>query len=159
MTDPQIERIKRQIADLTDELYRLEKKSKSIWNVIHQAFVSEGNPDDIAELWADRISEIMISWANNKRSQLGEKIIEAGEMPPYSQCLNDLIVDVSPPGSQPPGVLEMAELTQIQAQGGIAEPVPPQPPILGLGGSPETSVVPKMQRVYVPKPFSEMNLN
>ena len=152
MSNLEISALKQQISELTDKLNRLERQSKSVWTTIHQAFIDEGNQEDVAVLWADRISEIMVSWANGKREHLGKVLVSTGEMPPYSQCLNDLTIDVSPPGSQPSAYLSLEQPEYKDA------PVPPPPPP-PTGYSAETSVVPKMQRVYVPKPFSEMELS
>lgn len=153
-TDPRIAILEQQIASLSEELRVLKKQSKSIWNTVFSSFIGEGNDEDVAQLWADQFSEIMLSWVNDKRAQLSQRLISTGEMPPYTECLNELTVDLTPPGSQP-AVLD----NDYGTQGSIASAEPyntaPPPPLFG---SPQdgTGVTPKMQRVYVPTPFDQM---
>ena len=153
-----IKQIESQIASLMGELESLRRASDSMWSKVYDSFIDEGNTEEISELWADRISEIFISWANSKREKLADRIVKTGEMPPYTDCLNELLVDVSPPGSQPPPMKSLsvpeAELEQPER---ISPNIPPPPPRRDQYQSPEMAAgTPKMQRVYVPTPFAEM---
>lgn len=150
-----IEKLKEQIAFLTSELERAEKKSDSLWSNIHDAFIDEGNEGEQAEFWADRISELVSSWVAKQRDSLGRRIVATGAMPPYTDCLNDLIVSISPPGSAPPALPEeFAQMAGAPVVGPTLPTTSLPPPVTYNGLSADAQLGPaKMQRVNVPKPF------
>lgn len=152
-----ISKLKEQIAFLTAELERAEARSNSLWSRIHEAFILEGNGKDEADFWADKIAEIVSSWINSQREILTQRIVSTGAMPPYTDCLNDLIVGLTAPGSAPPPLpKELAELAQTPVAGPSLAPtdaLPPPPPTFnGLSADAQPGP-PKMKRVYVPKPI------
>lgn len=157
-TDKVILQLQQQIAELTRELERIQKRSTSLWQTIYSAFVDEGNDEEVAELWSNRLAKIISDWVAARRSELSQKLISTGEMPPYTDCLNELLVATAPEGSAPPPLLGPAGTTSDRQAPFVPpvnnEPVPPVPPV-PHGLSPDAVAgPPKMQRVNVPKPFN-----
>ena len=154
-TDKVILQLQQQIAELTRELERVQRRSTSLWQTIYDAFIDEGNDTEIAELWSNRLSKIISDWVMARRSELSQKLVSTGEMPPYTDCLNELLVSTAPEGSAPPPLLEPAGRPSDHQAPFVppvnSEPVPPAP----HGLSPDAVAgPPKMQRVNVPKPFN-----
>jgi hypothetical protein len=128
-----IEKLKEQISFLTAELERAQRKSNSLWSQIQGAFLQEGNDEENADFWADKISQILSEWVHTQRTSLSQKIGETGTMPPYTDCLNHLVVSLSPPGSAPPSLPpEFTEFTkaglEAPAYGGLSADAQVGPP-------------------------------
>lgn len=149
-----IKTLKDQIAFLTAELERAQTKSDSLWSQIQSAFIQEGNDEENAEFWSDKISQIISEWVQVQRSNLTQRIMETGSMPPYTDCLNQLVVSISPPGSTPPSLPpEFTELTNTPVSGPTLSPVSMETPAYG-GLSPDAQVgPPKERKIGVPKPI------
>jgi hypothetical protein len=147
--------IQQQIAELNRELDRLQKRSTSLWQTVYNAFIEEGNDEEIAELWSNRLSKIISDWVASRRSELGKKLVATGEMPPYTDCLNELLLATAPAGSSPPPLPEPTGPIN-DALGGFVPPVHGEPVLpVPQGLSPDAVAgPPKMQRVNVPKPFN-----
>jgi len=99
-----VEKLEKEIARLQEQLRAEKRKSESLWNDLYEHFLKEGNSEENSGWWADQISQIFSRWVVNQRTKLSERISESGEltMPPYTDCLNDLAMSLSPPGSEPP---------------------------------------------------------
>lgn len=96
-----VEALERQIALLTEELSRARRKSESLWCKVFDIFMEEGNEEETAEHFADEFSEILSNWAKQQRDRLALIVASTGSMPPYSECLNDLVVAIAAPGKEP----------------------------------------------------------
>lgn len=96
-----IEDLEKQIALLTSELNLAKRKSESLWCKTFDSLLEEGNDEETAEHFADKFSEILSNWAKSQRDRLAISVASSGVMPPYSECLNDLVVTVSHPGKEP----------------------------------------------------------
>lgn len=127
-----IEELERQIAQLTAELTLVRQRSDSIWFNIFTVFMDEGNSEDTSEYYADKFTNILLNWSKEQRDRLSKIVATTGTMPPYSQCLNDLIVGLTPPGKEPEVLREV--------------PVPEEEDILDL---PEVRT-PKVEKVLSP---------
>ena len=153
------------------ELERERRRSDSLWGAIYAAFIDEDNGKEEAQFWADRISALVADWVNNRRENLNQRIMATGAMPPYSDCLNELIISISPPGSTPAPLPEFnplhaqhtigtqaaptpgsyqpyqppSQLPSIPMSGALNQSVPQQAPVLGERIAP---------RVNVPRPFA-----
>jgi hypothetical protein len=149
-----IEKLKDQIAFLTAELNRVEQKSNSLWSQLQDAFLQEGNDSENADFWADRISQIFSTWVHNQRTNLTQRIMSTGVMPPYTDCLNDLVVSISPPGSAPPSLPpEFVELVNTSVVGPTQlSPGLDQPAYQGLSADAQVGP-PKQRKIGVPKPI------
>ena len=147
-----IEKLKDQIAFLTAELDRAQRKSNSLWSQIQGAFLQEGNDEENADFWADKISQILSEWVHTQRTSLSQKIVETGAMPPYTDCLNHLVVSLSPPGSAPPSLPpELTEFTNTPSPGPTFSPTGLEAPAYG-GLSADAQVgPPKERKIGVPK--------
>jgi hypothetical protein len=169
-----ISQLEEQVAFLMGELERERRRSDSLWGAIHAAFIDEGNDKDNAEFWADRISALVADWVNNRRENLNQRIMATGAMPPYSDCLNELIISISPPGSTPAPLPEFNPLhaqhtigTQAAPTSGSYQPYQPYQPPTQLPSIPTTvAMTPSAPqqtavtgeriapRVNVPRPFA-----
>jgi len=149
-----IEKLKDQIAFLTAELNRVEQKSNSLWSQLQDAFLQEGNDSENANFWADRISQIFSTWVHTQRTNLTQRIVSTGVMPPYTDCLNDLVVSISPPGSTPPSLPpEFAELANTPVVGPtLATSSFDRPAYEGLSADAQIGP-PKQRKIGVPKPI------
>ena len=96
-----VEALERQIVLLTEELSRARRKSESLWCKVFDSFIEDGNEEETAEHFADQFSEILSNWAKQQRDRLALIVASTGSMPPYSECLNDLIVAIAAPGEEP----------------------------------------------------------
>jgi hypothetical protein len=148
-TNQAIANIQQQIAELNRELERLQRRSNSLWGSIFNAFIEEGNDEEVAELWSNRLSKMVGDWVSTKRGDLGQRLVSTGEMPPYTDCLNDLLVAMAPAGSSPPPAESGLTGPSLEFTSLVA-PVPQGLPSDVAAGPP------KMQRVNVPKPFAQM---
>ena len=166
-----ISQLEEQVALLMGELERERRRSDSLWGAIHAAFIDEGNDKDNAEFWADRISALVADWVNNRRENLNQRIMATGAMPPYTDCLNELAISISPPGSTPAPLPEFNPLHAQYPIGSQAAPThgsyqpyqpPTQLPSIPMSVAMNPSVpqhAPVMgeriaPRVNVPKPFA-----
>jgi hypothetical protein len=169
-----ISQLEEQVAFLMGELERERRRSDSMWGAIHAAFIDEGNDKEQAEFWADRISALVADWVNNRRENLNQRILATGAMPPYTDCLNELIISISPPGSTPAPLPEFNPLHAQYPIGSQAAPMtgsyqPYQPPAqlpsipmsvaMNLSVPQQTAVVGERiaPRVNVPRPFAEIS--
>jgi len=144
-TEQAISQIEQQISTLMRELDRLRRGSNSIRGTIYDAFIDEGNDEGAAEFWSDRIAIIVSNWVSSQRSELGKRIISTGEMPPYTDCLNDLLVSISDSGFPADTPFD-----NVPVAPAMAAPPPPVPIRDGLSADAQAGP-PKMQRVNVPK--------
>jgi hypothetical protein len=169
-----ISQLEEQVAFLMGELERERRRSDSMWGAIHAAFIDEGNDKEQAEFWADRISALVADWVNNRRENLNQRILTTGAMPPYTDCLNELIISISPPGSTPAPLPEFNPLHAQYPIGSQAAPMPGsylpyQPPTqlpsipmsvaMNLSVPQQTAVMGERiaPRVNVPRPFAEIS--
>lgn len=169
-----ISQLEEQVAFLMGELERERRRSDSMWGAIHAAFIDEGNDKEQAEFWADRISALVADWVNNRRENLNQRILTTGAMPPYTDCLNELIISISPPGSTPAPLPEFNPLHAQYPIGSQATPMPgsylpyqpptqlpsiPMPAAMNLSALQQTAVVGERiaPRVNVPRPFAEIS--
>ena len=148
-----VTKLEEQIAFLIAELDKARKKSDSLWSDIYEAFMQEGNDTDNAEFWADKVSQLVSSWVHSQRTSLGQRVVATGAMPPYTDCLNDLVVSLAPPGSAPPSLPpEFAEMALTPVSGPTLPTTALPPPVAYNGLSADAQVGPaKMKRVNVPK--------
>jgi hypothetical protein len=168
-----ISQLEEQVAFLMGELERERRRSDSLWGAIYAAFIDEDNGQEEAQFWADRISALVADWVNNRRENLNQRIMATGAMPPYSDCLNELIISISPPGSTPAPLPEFNPLhaqhtigTQAAPTSGSYQPYqpyqPPQLPSIPMTvamtpSAPQQAAVTGERiapRVNVPKPFA-----
>ena len=150
--ESEILELEQTILSLTAKLNRLKSSSSSMWGAVYNAFIDEGNDEEVSELWANRIAEIVKNWAIKQRSAIGQKLAETGEMPPYVQCLNDIILSFSPTSDLMMGL----SIDTLQPVEKVAQ-VPPIPSVVPPVPPTDTQIrPPKMQRVNVPKPFSSI---
>jgi len=119
-----ISQLEEQVAFLMGELERERRRSDSLWGAIYAAFIDEENGKEEAQFWADRISALVADWVNNRRENLNQRIMATGAMPPYSDCLNELIISISPPGSTP---APLPEFNPLHAQHTISYQAAPMP--------------------------------
>jgi hypothetical protein len=119
-----ISQLEEQVAFLMGELERERRRSDSLWGAIYAAFIDEKNGEEEAQFWADRISALVADWVNNRRENLNQRILATGAMPPYSDCLNELIISISPPGSTP---APLPEINPLHAQHTISYQAAPMP--------------------------------
>jgi hypothetical protein len=119
-----ISQLEEQVAFLMGELERERRRSDSLWGAIYAAFIDEDNGKEEAQFWADRISALVADWVNNRRENLNQRIMATGAMPPYSDCLNELIISISPPGSTP---APLPEFNPLHAQHTIVTQAAPMP--------------------------------
>lgn len=166
-----ISQLEEQVAFLMGELERERRRSDSLWGAIYAAFIDEDNGKEEAQFWADRISALVADWVNNRRENLNQRIMATGAMPPYSDCLNELIISISPPGSTPAPLPEFNPLHAQHTIGTQAAPTPgsylPYQPPTQLPSIPTTvAMTPSAPqqaavtgeriapRVNVPRPFA-----
>jgi hypothetical protein len=168
-----ISQLEEQVAFLMGELERERRRSDSLWGAIYAAFIDEDNGKEEAQFWADRISALVADWVNNRRENLNQRIMATGAMPPYSDCLNELIISISPPGSTPAPLPEFNPLhaqhtigTQAAPTSGSYQPYqpyqPPQLPSIPMTvemtpSAPQQTAVTGERiapRVNVPRPFA-----
>jgi hypothetical protein len=172
-----ISQLEEQVAFLMGELERERRRSDSLWGAIYAAFIDEDNGKEEAQFWADRISALVADWVNNRRENLNQRILATGAMPPYSDCLNELSISISPPGSTPAPLPEFNPLhaqhtigTQAAPTSGSYPPYQPyqpyQPPtqlpsipttVAMTPSAPQQAAVTGERiapRVNVPRPFA-----
>ena len=155
-TQELVAQLEKQISFLTQELERARNRSESLWSDIYERCVNEGNDKDNAEFWADSICELLSGWVHSKRASLTQRVVSTGAMPPYTDCLNDLVVSLTPPGSTPPSLPpEFSNLASMPVSGPTIPPAESPPPVTYNGLSADAQIGPaKMQRVNVPKAFT-----
>jgi hypothetical protein len=150
------------------ELEKERRRSDSLWGAIQAAFIDEGNDKDNAQFWADKVSSLVADWVNNRRANLNQRIMTTGAMPPYTDCLNELVISVAPPGSTPefppdfnPLYAEQREGPQLLLTSNAPQPYSPYQPNQLSSVHPSTMqpgagdrLVPEHRRVNVPKPFA-----
>jgi hypothetical protein len=149
-----IEELERQIEELTIQLQIEKSKSESLWQDVYDLFLAEGNEEETAAYFASQFSNIVSSWAKKKRDILAKSVATTGIMPPYSDCLNHLVVAFTPPGEEPTLLGDVP----VPEKEDIIELPEPQSLVISLPTSSESLLSedarptpPKMKRVNVPK--------
>jgi hypothetical protein len=164
---PSVKELEAQIAELQEMLRAEVQRKESLWNEISELLLSNGElalAEDSAEELATQISDLLSNWVNRQREKLGQKIAESKtlKMPLYTDCLNDLVYALSPPGTKRYEPVEPLEVPVAEADVTAWEEEPdlplPEPP-----GRRENFMDPREQppmdklntfnkRVNVPKP-------
>lgn len=148
-----------QIIELQRKLDKARKLSTSIWCQIFDELTA--SPEEEPAAMADKISTIIAGWASSQRERINRNASTMGIMPPYSDCLNDLIVSASNPDSEP-DIPEPSEapFTGSELPGepvGSRVPPPPLPPVPAAGDGLSVGP-PKMMRVNVPRPHQKTSI-
>lgn len=164
-----IEELQRQIAQLQEQLRIEQQKKDSLWNELYELFLekiykreeteeSEASCKSLATLVADTMSD----WVSRQRENLGNKIARSGRirMPVYTDCLNDLVFSLCPPGTTRYKAVEPVEEPALEADvtpWDEGEPALPPPPearerSLETPGQPLEKLNSFSKRVNVPKP-------
>lgn len=164
-----IEDLQRQIAELQERLRIEQQKKDSLWNGLYELFLakiyngeeteeSEASCKSLATLVADKMSD----WVFRQRQNLGEKIAKSGRirMPAYTDCLNDLVFSLSPPGMTRYKAVEPVEEPAMEAdittwdEGGTELPLPPEARERSLEAPPQPleKLNSFSKRVNVPRP-------
>lgn len=149
-----IEELERQIEELTIQLQIAKNKSESLWQEVFDLFLAEGNEEETASFFATKFSNIVSSWAKKKRDILAKSVATSGVMPPYSDCLNHLVVAFTPPGEEPTflgdvPVPEKEDVIQLPEPQSLVVSIPTSSEsLLSEDARPSP---PKMKRVNVPK--------
>lgn len=164
-----IEELQRQIAALQEQLRIEQQKKESLWNELYELFLekiykgedteeSEASCGSLATLVADKLSD----WVSRQRQNLGDRIAKSGRirMPAYTDCLNDLVFSLSPPGSTRYKGVEPLEDPALDADvtpWDEGEPALPQPPearerSLEAPSQPLEKLNSFSKRVNVPRP-------
>lgn len=158
-----IKALEEQIAQLQEALRREKQKKESLWNDIYELFLSLEMGETEAETTTSKVRDALSEWVNKQRNNLGNKIAKSGNirMPVYTDCLNDLIYALSPPGTTryykevEPLEFEAPEVEAFQPES-VGPNLPPQPPIRYLREEEEFEPMDKLnsfsKRVNVPKP-------
>lgn len=164
-----VEDLQRQIAELQEQLRIEQQKKDSLWNELYELFLekiykgeetkeSEASCESLAILVADKMSD----WVSRQRENLGGKIAKSGRirMPVYTDCLNDLVFSLSPPGMTRYKAVEPIEEPAMEAditpwdEGDPALPAPPETRERSLEAPPQPleKLNSFSKRVNVPKP-------
>lgn len=148
--------LEKQIISLQRELDEARRQSTSMWCKIHDLCTSLDFPEDASTLLTDEVSKIVKTWVNDQRSKVNRRYSSLGSLPPYTDCLNDIIVSISNPEVEPELAPYSYEMEGEQAwpvddvpMGGRIPP-PPPPNLVSSHGTFEGP--PKMMKVNVPRP-------
>lgn len=167
LENSRVRELEEKIIWLQGELEKERRKSMSMWESFRGAFLKEGNTDDQAVFWANEVAAIVTKWINAQRQDMIKRVEVTGSLPPYTACLNDLSISLTPPGEpvpemyEPPvGEVPVVAPTHGQPQFSTTLSFAPQPNFgaamapLSARDLPLGDVI--NPRVNVPRPFSVM---
>jgi hypothetical protein len=151
-----ISQLEKQIIDLQRELDAARKNSTSIWCKVFDDLIDSGIEQDRADELADMFAKAVVDWTKAQRAKINRKVSSMGVMPPYTDCLNDLIVSASNPETDHSDLLPPEEPDRdLLAEITPAVRIPTPPPSITQGDDSSLHMGPaKMLRVNVPKPRS-----
>lgn len=161
-----VQDLEKQIIELQRKLDRARKQTNSIWGQFHDQISAGSLISQTPERLADVMSEIIIDWANKQREEIIRKASSFRGIPPYTDCLKDLIISATNP-DRDPEIPEMP-IEEVVFQGSIdpasivedlgnslQSKVPPPPPSQVYAPDEKMRLgPPKMMRVNVPRPSS-----
>lgn len=107
--EPQSDKVREleeKIIWLQGELERERRRSMSLWDSFRTAFLKEGNSEEQADYWASEIASHITRWINSQRQEITKRVQLTGSLPPYTSCLNDLSISLTPPGEPIPEPIE-----------------------------------------------------
>lgn len=155
-----VSELENKIIELQRELDAARKNSTSIWCKLFDTLIDCDYKEEEANVLVSIVSETVLNWVNAQRSKINRTVSSMGTIPPYTSCLNDLVISVCDPNADhsdllPAGELdrEFSEGVSEAYQGGVRVPSPP--PSVRPGEDPSLHLGPtKMLKVNVPKPFA-----
>jgi hypothetical protein len=147
-----IERLKQQVAMLTQKIDLLERKSSNLCTRFEDVMIDADMDPKFAATLASEIVGVLQDWVNNQRTKITQVIMETSEMPPYSNCLNDLLKELSLDATSFNDFsLTPTSSVQTRPMGrttppSLADPVP-------QSEDQSLHYKPKLQRFNIPKPI------
>lgn len=150
--------LERQLIALQRELDEARRQSVSMWCKIRDFCTGINLPDELSLEVTNGVSNIINDWVRDQRSKMNNRYSILSTMPPYTDCLNDIVVSITNPATTPElppysheGDEELREFSEMPSMMAQGSRIPP-PPLSSLGAPDDvTSVTPKMMRVNVPK--------
>jgi hypothetical protein len=171
-----VSELEKQIIALQRELDDARRQSTSMWCKIYDLCIGLELSEEVSQMMTDQISYIVKEWVRDQRAKVGRRYASLGSLPPYTDCLNDVVVSISDPEAE----LELAPYSYELAEQGeegfnamgtydglstdsdmveFAQPagsrIPPPPPSSFVGAQGGTMLgPPKMMKVNVPRAHS-----
>lgn len=145
---------------LQRELDEARRQSVSVWCKIRDFCTENDLPEEQSLEITNGVSKIINDWVRDQRSKINNRYSVLSTVPPYTDCLNDIVVSISDPSSSPelPPYSHESEDNDLEPFGRMSENTPlvsriPPPPISAAPGPSEEVVIaqPRMMRVNVPK--------
>lgn len=165
-----ISELEKQIISLQRELDNARRQSTSMWCKVNDLCTGLDFPKDVSEMLTSEISNIVKEWAKEQRSKISRRYSSLGSLPPYTDCLNDVIVSISNPEVEPELDPYSYEEGQESENGlnsedspsydsydlsayneGVNPRIPPPPPPNLVSSQGAMGGPPKMMRVNVPR--------
>lgn len=137
-----IRELEEKIIWLQGELKKERRKSMSLWESFKGAFLKEGNTDDQAVFWSNEMATVVNRWINSQRQEIN-KVAQMRGMPPYTACLNDLSISLTPPGEPLPELMD-----------DVVAPIPNQLDLSTAHYQPQTLLTQSLSFVSQPVPSS-----
>lgn len=156
-TQDKVSELEKKIIELQRELDAARKNSNSIWCKLFDNLIDSDYSESAAKEITEIVSETILNWIKGQRAKINRSVSSMGIMPPYTDCLNDLIISACDPDSDhsdllPPEDLDR-DLLEMPPQASVRVPSPP--PSVRQGEDATLHMGPtKMLRVNVPKPFA-----
>lgn len=163
-TQDKVSELEKKIIELQRELDAARKNSTSIWCKLFDTLVDCDYGEEEASTIVEVVSETVLNWVTAQRSKINRTVSSLGTIPPYTSCLNDLVISVCDPNADHSDLLPSEDLDRDSPedsygdsyggyQGGVRVPSPP--PSARQGEDPSLHMGPtKMLKVNVPKPFA-----
>lgn len=165
--------LERQIIALQRELDDARRQSTSMWCKVYDLCISLELSSDVSQMLTDQISSIVKDWVKDQRTKIGRRYSSLGSLPPYTDCLNDVIVSMSNPeaeldlapysyeledqdgtGFQTLGTYDNPGPDGLQFEEPVGSRIPPPPPPNLVGPRDTVAGPPKMMKVNVPRAHS-----
>lgn len=155
-TQDKVSELERKIIELQRELDAARKNSTSIWCKLFDNLIDAEYSEEASKEISEIVSETVLNWVKAQRAKINRTVSSIGVMPPYTDCLNDLVISSCDPETDHSELLppeepdrELPEVSQI-----VRVPSPPVPnrqgedPSLHMGPT-------KLLKVNIPKPFAD----
>lgn len=148
-----ISQLEEQIIALQRELDAARKSSTSIWCKLFDDLIDSGFEEEVATEAVGIASSTLLEWVKAQRAKLNRKVSSMGVMPPYSECLNDLVISAANPESDYSNLLTKEEvMVDVDRELAPLEVRLPPPPLPVAQDDPSLHLGPvKMLKVNVPR--------
>lgn len=169
-----VSELEKQIIALQRELDEARRQSTSMWCKIYDLCINLELSEEVSQMLTDQISSIIKDWVRDQRTKIGRRYASLGSLPPYTDCLNDVVVSISNPeapeldltpysyeleeqdgeGFKTLGTYDNIDPNMIQFDQPVGSRIPPPPPPNLVGPQDTMAGPPKMMKVNVPRAHS-----